>query len=497
MSVTEGLRSFSETRPELLIELAERLLGPGARLAVDGVDRPTAAHDPKRVDPRRLILPEFGALRLLDSSGASAGGAPVASDWQGAVERLLAACVESEAELSALMDEHIATTNQLVALFNILYGTPETWELSDKLDAIVAEAGRQCQASLVLLIERESARGRHLWTRGEDDELLADEIHVLAREESAPYLGLEPRDFLSAPILVHGENVGSLVVVNRKTSEVYGSPQLKLVQALADLASGFLLTARLQDRVLQSSRLERELELASEIQQLLIPHRLPRPRGCQLAGACLPASQVGGDFFAVDERPDGRLFFALGDVTGKGVPAALLMAMTRTAFFSLTAEGVAPQEIVARLNRVLYEDLGRVQKFVTLAVGCFDPDAREVTLANAGHSPVFHLAANGGEPRLLEPEAPPLGVLAELQSGVVTCRLQAGDLLLLTSDGVTEARDASGELFGTERLSRWLRRAERDGADHSVQALLGEVARFGAGTPQGDDQTILLLRGSA
>jgi phosphoserine phosphatase RsbU/P len=286
---------------------------------------------------------------------------------------------------------------------------------------------------------------------------------------------------------------GSLLVTEPPAGG-YKAKDLKLVRALSELAAGFVTTARLQDQVIASLRLEQEIEIASRIQGQLLPRQLPDCPGLSLAAACQPALHVGGDFYTVVRQEGGDLVFALGDVAGKGVPAALLMAMARTILMTLSRRQSDPMEILRGVNDVLYEDLEKVGKFVTLVVGRYRATGARLDLANAGHSPVLVLADPDSDPVLLAPQLPPLGVVPEVCGESVGFSLPEGGMLAIMSDGLTEARSPTGEFFGAGRLRAILRGGTHVEPRTLGESILREVEAFTAGAPRADDQTLFLLR---
>jgi sigma-B regulation protein RsbU (phosphoserine phosphatase) len=188
------------------------------------------------------------------------------------------------------------------------------------------------------------------------------------------------------------------------------------------------------------------------------------------------------------------LVFALGDVAGKGVPAALLMAMTRTILVTLSRHQSEPMGILRGVNDVLYEDLEKVGKFVTLVVGRYRTDGARIDLANAGHSPVLLLADPHTDPVLIAPQLPPLGVVPEVCGESAGFSLSEGGMLAIMSDGLTEARNPGGEFFGTGRLQAMLREGSQIEPRTLGESIFRRVEVFAAGAPRADDQTLLLLR---
>jgi sigma-B regulation protein RsbU (phosphoserine phosphatase) len=206
---------------------------------------------------------------------------------------------------------------------------------------------------------------------------------------------------------------------------------------------------------------------------------------------------VGGDFYDVLYLPDRPFVVAVGDVSGKGTSAALLMVMTRIAIHSKASylPRPSPHEILARSSQDLYDDLARVNMFVTIFVGQYEPERQRLHYANMGHSPVVFCPACGPA-RLLRAEDPPLGVMPVDRPHSQVLDLQAGDLLLVATDGFCEARNTAGEMYGYDRILSLVESLTRSGASAGdvAQALRTSVAEFSAGCPQDDDQTLVALR---
>lgn len=242
--------------------------------------------------------------------------------------------------------------------------------------------------------------------------------------------------------------------------------------------------------------LARDLSIAREIQMGILPSDLSpctSGTGLDIDAMLEPAQQVGGDLFEVLRASDDRVLVALGDVSGKGIPASLFMAVTMTLLRSMGRQFDRPEEILRRLNDELSAQNPR-SMFVTLACLVYDLRAGRVTHASAGHSPPVLLRA-GQPPRYVFPSS---GMVAGLMPGVEiaseTMELEPGDTLVLYSDGVTEAYDPQQELFGEESLLEQLAREPGRNATETVASVLGAVRRHAAGAPQSDDTTIVAVR---
>ncbi len=235
---------------------------------------------------------------------------------------------------------------------------------------------------------------------------------------------------------------------------------------------------------------EEELKRAREIQQMLLPSTLPQLPGVQIAGAWQPAREVGGDYFDVIQLDKHRLGICVGDVAGKGITAALLMANLQASFRAFATTEASPQVVCTRLNKFLCANIAS-GKFVTFFYAMLDADARTLTYENAGHLPGLLLRSNGTT-EALQGGGAVLGALPDWTYQDYTAQLQPGDILLLSTDGITEAENAKLEEFGNERLLEAAR--ARNGSALEVQrAIMQQVTAFCGGNFR-DDATLLVLR---
>jgi phosphoserine phosphatase RsbU/P len=235
---------------------------------------------------------------------------------------------------------------------------------------------------------------------------------------------------------------------------------------------------------------EEELKRAREIQQMLLPSTLPQLAGVQIAGAWQPAREVGGDYFDVIQLDKNRLGICVGDVAGKGITAALLMANLQASFRAFATSEASPRVVCTKLNKFLCANIVS-GKFVTFFYAVLEADARTLTYENAGHSPGLLLRSDGTTETLPGGGAV-LGALPDWTYQDYTVQLQPGDQLLLSTDGITEAENAKLEEFGEERLLEAAR--ARHGSALEVQrAIMQQVTAFCGGNFR-DDATLLVLR---
>jgi phosphoserine phosphatase RsbU/P len=248
---------------------------------------------------------------------------------------------------------------------------------------------------------------------------------------------------------------------------------------------------RFVDRIRKEAREEQELRIAAEIQQALLPPRSIAGATFAAAGASIPCRTIGGDFFDTFELADGRLGFALGDVAGKGPPAAILAAMVQGIFASHVGAGAGPAETLDRVNKALLRRAIE-SRFATLVYGVLSPDGALVA-SNAGHNPTFLFRADGRLERL-DKGGLMVGAFDFAAYEEDRAALRPGDTIVLYSDGVTDATSPSGDQFGEERFLASLGTAHRETPDDLVARLIEEIRAFAAGEPPADDVTLLVVR---
>jgi phosphoserine phosphatase RsbU/P len=238
------------------------------------------------------------------------------------------------------------------------------------------------------------------------------------------------------------------------------------------------------------ARKEAELTFALQVQQALFPRMFPSESGLDFAAVCVPARGISGDYYDVMPLPNGRVGFAIADVSGKGISAAILMSNLHAALRILSAAGYPPGEVCSQLNRHLYQITGD-SRFATVFYGDWNPADRSLSYVNAGHlSPIVKGAS---DTQLLEPGGPPLGIFLESEHSVGEQALQAGDLMVLYSDGITEARNRLEEEFGEARLEAIITANSHKSLGQIQEQVLRAVRKW-SGSELEDDMTLLLVR---
>jgi sigma-B regulation protein RsbU (phosphoserine phosphatase) len=324
----------------------------------------------------------------------------------------------------------------------------------------------------------------------------------LINDASAEYSGQQYRSVLAhhlrsilcAPLKTRGTVRGVLYADHRLATGAFTDEDLELLDAFAGQAAVAIENARMVEELAQQEGQRRELEIARSIQASLMPTQMPPTPGFDVAGACVPAHHVGGDFFDAIPAPTGEIVVVLGDVSGKGVPAALLMGMVRALLRSEIGRSAALEEAVLNCNRILYDDFSTTGMFATLILGRLDPLRRQFSFINCGHCEPILWRTGTGRHELLRGDGLPLGILDEFDTHAETVSLESGDVLVAYSDGYSEAKAASGERFGVPRLAA----AVGKHADAPARAILDrigmDVDRFVQPEPQSDDQTIVVIR---
>lgn len=241
----------------------------------------------------------------------------------------------------------------------------------------------------------------------------------------------------------------------------------------------------------EKEAMERELEIAREVQRELLPRSFPEVEGLELAGACQPAIGVGGDYYDFLAFGEQQVGLVIADVSGKGIPAALLMAGLQGSVRSTAVPGVSPREVNGRLNDMLYRSSSSA-RYATLFYGLYDAHRRTLTYSNAGHLPALHFCAQG--PVRLKADGIPLGMFSGYAYGQGSRTLERGDLLAMFTDGIIESPNLDGQEFGEARLIELLENNRQRDLNDIVLMVLQDLARWTGGAPPFDDATIVLAR---
>ncbi len=302
---------------------------------------------------------------------------------------------------------------------------------------------------------------------------------------------------IAVPLVSQGELVGLLNLGPRLSEQDYSTDDRGLLNTLATQSAPAVRVAQLvrdqQTQARANERIQHELRVAQLIQKTLLPKDLPALPGWQVTAYYQAARQVGGDFYDFIYFDDGRLGLVIGDVTDKGVPAALLMATTRSVLRAIAQRLVAPGQVLERVNEVLYPDIPP-KMFVTCLYALLDPDSGHLQFANAGHDLPYHRHTTG-EVTELRATGMPLGLMPGMHYEEKEVWLAPGEIILFHSDGIVEAHNEHREMFGFPRLMRLVGEHEEDKT--LKEFVLDDLAAFtGADWEQEDDITMVTLQRS-
>jgi serine phosphatase RsbU (regulator of sigma subunit) len=304
---------------------------------------------------------------------------------------------------------------------------------------------------------------------------------------------------LSHPIMLGDQLIGTLTLgktfpqERRMTGQlVFTAGQTNVVNTLSDFLAIQIANARFQEEQVAQRLVRHELEIANQIQQSLLLAALPQLEGFSLAAFCRNAHEVGGDFYDVLKINDHSALLVIADVMGKGIPAAAMLRTLIRAAPELTQQ---PAALLGRVNRLLFPELSGVDMFITAQLAYVDTQAREITVAGAGHCPLAIATASGV--KTFSPEGMPLGIQPEAAFQAETVSLPEKCQVLLYTDGLTDAINERKEHFGPTRLMDWFVKSAAEGGTAEVvkQRLAAELEKHQSHTALSDDQTFLIMAG--
>jgi serine phosphatase RsbU (regulator of sigma subunit) len=305
----------------------------------------------------------------------------------------------------------------------------------------------------------------------------------------------ETRSEMAVPIVSNAEVIGALNLESNRLA-AFSAADAELLEAFAVAAAISIEKAVLHREVIEKHRIEQQLRLAREVQAGLLPTSAPVVPGYDIAGLNLPASDIGGDYFDYFPLPDGRLGLVIADVSGKGVPAALLMATFRAVVRSEVRKNPPIPALIADVHGTLIESMDP-WRFVSTVYGVLDPDAGTFAYVNCGHNPPMLLRANGDR-ELLPSGRPALGMFGAQPVEATTVLLGAGDTLLLYTDGVVESTGANlDDVFGEDRLGRTLADSAILPARRIIRALVDATRAFAGRDVYDDDFTLVVVKREA
>nr|MBA3320771.1 SpoIIE family protein phosphatase [Pyrinomonadaceae bacterium] len=311
-----------------------------------------------------------------------------------------------------------------------------------------------------------------------------DERYLNARRET--------RSEMIAPIISNDEVIG---VFDLESDELnaYTQDDLQVLLLLTSQVAIIIEKARLHEQLIEKKRLEAQLEVARQVQLELLPARQPQLEGFDISAYNFSTEEVSGDYYDFYQIYDDHLGIVIADVSGKGVPAALLMAFLRASLRAAIHIGYAPNISLAKINYLLWESIKNNQ-FVTAFYGVLDTTNKTLAYANAGHNPPLLIDATGRDAQFIERGGLPLGMFRDSRYYEYYLPIEAGQTLVLYTDGLTEAEGADGVEYGRERLAVKVREGLHLSAEDIIKFLYEDILEWTQGRGSGDDVTMVIVK---
>ncbi len=300
-----------------------------------------------------------------------------------------------------------------------------------------------------------------------------------------------------APLTYAGQSLGVLAVSRGGVAEEFGGDDFATFKALAEQSAFSLYDAFLHHEAAEKRQIERDLKVANEVQRVLLPSEPPCIEGYEVSGTNIPARYVSGDYFDFIPLDEDRWGIAIADVSGKGVSAALMMAMVRCALRMFAPTSPSPAEVLQRLNAQLYPDI-KEDMFISMAYAIMDRREPTIQMVRAGHDAPLLYRARDGSVEMVKPPGMAVGIDSGVSFNRVThdfsLLLEPGDCFVFYTDGVTEALDRNGEEFGMEAMIRAVKASAPEGAASVIQRVTDDVRAFAGDHPLHDDITMIVIR---
>ena len=294
------------------------------------------------------------------------------------------------------------------------------------------------------------------------------------------------------PMMIKSELKGVITAYNKKGGAGFTEDEQRLLSIIAAQSAQVVENARLNERERQLLKMQEEIRLASKIQNDLLPKAAPDIPGYEIAGRSIPAQVVGGDYFDFIPVNDHRLAICVGDVSGKGLPASLLMANTQATLRGQTFINPSAHECMERSNKLLFDSTSP-DKFVTMFYSVLDISSHQLSYSNAGHD-IPYLLSPAGPLKRLNVGGVPLSMLEQFPFQEETIAMQPGDLLVICSDGIPEAMDVNQVQFTDERLSLLLDTLRAASAVDVIDGIVAAVRKHAGTAPQADDMTVVVVK---
>ena len=491
-----------------------------APIELNGVSLATIVMEPAKAPPikasqvtklaRKLGLPVEQVRTVIDAMKEEGIGQRTASVQ---FLYLLANAISRLCQQELLLRQRI---QELQALFNIstmLTGTRGLQQILDRITRGVTEAMRVKSCSLRLLDEQRDElviksvyglsqeylhKGQVLVRNSKIDRLvLAGQTVYIANMATDPrvtYPAESAREGIVSSLCtrmeIKGHPIGVLRVYTGEPHQ-FSDVELKLLQSIASQAAVAIENARLQEEALDKDRLERQVQIAAEVQRRMMPAHAPLIPGFDISALYVPCFELGGDFYDFFRLGEASLGITVADVAGKGLPASLLMASVRAAIRAHADNIYDLDEIIRRVNKSMSRDM-RSNEFITLWYGVVDYKNKQLTYCSAGHEPAILL--RNGNLRELSVGGMVIGVDPEQRYDKQVVQLQKNDILFIYTDGIPDAMNYQGEKFGKPRMREGLLKYQKESAEQICRQMLWETRRFVGLNRRTDDTTIVVIK---
>ena len=335
------------------------------------------------------------------------------------------------------------------------------------------------------------------WMLKNQKPLLVNDLQNDPRFQAVDPADSPIRSLLSVPLVLKGHLIGLLNVFNKRADDGFTQEDQRLLSIIAAQSAQVIEHARLYEGEQALLRMREELRLAGEIQMRLMPSESPQVEGFDIAGRCIPANHMGGDFFQYFHQ-DGKLAVAMADVTGHAMDAAVPVMLFSGILHRQMELGENIRDTFCNLNRSLHRTLD-ARTFVCFTMGELDPSARMLRFSNGGCPSPYHFQAQTKQVTELEVGAYPLGIRRETEYEVLETQLQPGDRIVFCSDGIIEADNQADQQFGFDRTAETIQEACKQGlsAEATIDRILEAVAEFKNEAPQSDDMTCVVVKMAA
>jgi sigma-B regulation protein RsbU (phosphoserine phosphatase) len=406
---------------------------------------------------------------------------------------------------------------ELSALNEIATAITSTQTLEQIVDLIVRKCVKHIkveQGAVMLLDEKDQDKPFHTMIRKQDslsnilpyrmdaqltgwmlknrNPLIVNDLTTDSRFKFMVDKNFPISSLLSVPMMVKGKMIGLLTVFNKKSEAGFTAGDQRLLGIIAAQSAHVIENARLYHEEQSLIRLQEEMRLAYEIQVDLLPKEQPVLPGYQIAGKSIPSKEVGGDYFDFIHSGDNRLAFCLGDISGKGIPAALLMANLQATLRGQTLLGNNSKSCVSFANEMLYQN-SAPNKFATLFYGIIDSSKNELSYCNGGHNNPFFFS-HDNKLTTLDKGGLIVGIMPSVIYEEDTIPFNSGDLLVIFSDGITEAMNNTEEEFGEQRLIDVILQNKNEPAKDLIEIIIKKVQEFSGIQSQMDDITLVIIK---